>query len=705
MKLGGILLAIIVAVLALACTKEVVKEVPREVVVEKEVIKEVPVEKIVTEQVIKEIPKEIVVEKEVVREVPKEIIVKEQVIKEVPKEVIVKEEVIKEVVKQVVVKEQVIKEIPKEIIVKEEVIKEVVKQVVVVATPAPVMMDKEIIPTRETSLVFGTGGDQYTSSDNFNPYTLGGLSLLWAGVHQGAIESLFYWNSETGEVPGWQAEGFDFSSDFKEFTIKLRDGVKWSDGRPFSADDLVFTINMLKNNAPILQYSADVRERVGIARVVDAETVRITLNEPNPRYVFDQWMSIYSSVYVVPKHIWEGKDPLTFTNFDQEKSWPVFTGPYRFKQGSATEMIWDIRPDWWAAETGFKQFPAVERLTFIPVGGEDTTSAAMIAGQIDYAAGLGRSTLETVLDRNPNVISFTDETGGGRGYGAYAWIDPCPRFLGFNSLAKPFDDPDIRWAINHAIKKDDIVNIALEGTTWVTWHLLPEYKGLISYVKANEDLLETYPVNEYNPQKTEQLMTAKGYAKDGQGFWSKDGERLSFVVQASGEFEKPAPLLTQNLRDAGFEVDFKFPQGAAYADLLSTGQAEVFTNIGCAFQDPHRMFDQFHKRFVVPIGERALGLGHRAEQSTRWSHDEYSRIVDEMAQTFPADPKMEELVRSGFEILLEELPIIPMFQATFTFAANTEHWQNFPTQQNDYAPPAWWWAGTKLWITRLERSQ
>jgi peptide/nickel transport system substrate-binding protein len=586
------------------------------------------------------------------------------------------------------------------VVVKEQVVKEVV----VVATPV-MAMEKEAPPTRATSLILSSWGDHIAVTDNFNPYIPGGLSSLVYGVHQGMIESLFYQNLATGEVPAWQAEGFDFSPDFKEFTIKLRDGVKWSDGRPFSAEDMVFTINMLQDNAPTLQYSGDVRERVSSAWVVDAQTVKFSLNEPNPRYVLDQWSSVFSSVYVVPKHIWEGKDPLTFTNFDQDKGWPIFTGPYRFERGSTTEMNWARRPDWWAIETGFKTLPAPQRLTVVPTGGEDTTSALLISNQIDYTVNLGRGALETVMARNPKIIGYTDETGGGRGYGAYSWIDPCPRFIGFNAMAEPFDNPDIRWAINHAIKKDEVIATAFEGATWSSWHLLPEYKGYLSLVMANEDLLDTYPVDEFNLQKTEQLMTKSGYTKDSGGFWSKDGKRLSFVIQSSGEFAKPAPLITQNLRDAGFEADFKYPQGAAYADLLATGRAEVFTNIACAFQDPHRMFDQFHKRFVVPIGERAGGIGHRAEQSTRWANDEYSRIVDEMGRTFPGDSKMDGLVRSGLEILMEELPVIPMFQAFHIFAANTEYWQNWPTLENAYDAPAWWLASTIQWLARLEPAQ
>src|SRR5207249_5190371 len=105
------------------------------------------------------------------------------------------------------------------------------------------------------------------------------------------------------------AESYTYNKDFTEVTFKLRKGVEWSDGQPFTADDMVFTINMLKNNAPALGgWSVEMQAWVKDATAADAQTAKITLTNPYPRFVFNDFaVRIYNTIYPVPKHIWEGK--------------------------------------------------------------------------------------------------------------------------------------------------------------------------------------------------------------------------------------------------------------------------------------------------------------------------------------------------------------------------------------------------------------
>ena len=679
--LAVIVTGALLLVLAAACgaEKEIV-EVEKEVVVKEEVVKEVPVEVIVREEVVKEVP----VERVVVKEVPVEKIVKEVVEVEVEKrvEVPVEKIVEKEVVKIVEVEKPVVVE------------REVEKIVVATPVPAPVMMEKGP-PGRSDTLIFSWWGPDLHATNVWNPYTPGGC--VSCGQHQTSIESLFYFTRPQGVVP-WLAEGFDFSPDFKEFTITLRDGVTWSDGRPFTAEDVVFTLDMLRENAPALQFASDVVERVNLARAPDAKTVKIFLKDPNPRWVFQNFTTVYNSIYPVPKHIWQGENPLTLKNYDPEQGWPVSTGPYTLGKSTATELIWELRDDWWAAETGFQKLPDVRRVVYAPGGGEDVKAAALATGQVDYASHMSRGTISKALEQNPKLVTWA-----GKDFGP-AWVDPCSFVIGFNNMAEPFDNADVRWAINHAINKADIVKIPLEGTANVGWHLLHD-SGILydRYVEPNMDLLDKYPVTEYSPDKSAERMTNAGFTKDSDGFWSKDGERLTFEIEG-GDLGKSQPLVTKNLRDAGF--DTKFLSGdAAYLDRLSTGKAKVWTNIACAFNDPHRMFDQWHGRFAAPIGEKAQGVGHRAEQSSRYNNPEYDALVEEMARIFPGDSTMDGLVRQGLEILLRDLPVIHMYQVPTDYLANTEHWTNWPAHDNRYASPAWWWGASIHWITKLESTK
>ena len=76
---------------------------------------------------------------------------------------------------------------------------------------------------------------------------------------KGIYEALFYTNLNTGELIPWQAESYTYNDDFTEITLKLRDGVTWCDGTKFTADDVKYTLEMLRDNRPTLSYSTDLQ--------------------------------------------------------------------------------------------------------------------------------------------------------------------------------------------------------------------------------------------------------------------------------------------------------------------------------------------------------------------------------------------------------------------------------------------------------------
>src|SRR5918993_5924443 len=120
-----------------------------------------------------------------------------------------------------------------------------------------------------------------------NPYSLNNEDFRNSIINM--FEPLFYYNSNTDEVIPWLATGLDYAPDFSSVTVKLRDGVTWSDGQPFTADDVVYTLEMLiangKGKKDLVQ-SAGVADTVkGVAKL-DRLAVRIDLTSPDPRFAF-----------------------------------------------------------------------------------------------------------------------------------------------------------------------------------------------------------------------------------------------------------------------------------------------------------------------------------------------------------------------------------------------------------------------------------
>ena len=228
-----------------------------------------------------------------------------------------------------------------------------------------------------------TCAGQIQDYDSFNPFLPGSISSTG---HNFLYEPLYFYNpygEEQNLIP-WIATGHEYNDDFTEVTIYLRDGVKWSDGTPWTAADLVFTIDMLKQNAPVLNASVDMELWVAEASVVNDLQAKIALKSPNPRFVFEYLTNNFGNgIPIVPKHIWEGKDAKTFANLDIQRGWPVISGPYRLVRSEPQQRIWDLRQDWWAAEIGFRRLPRVERLIYLPYMDEDKRVQLLIDNQMD----------------------------------------------------------------------------------------------------------------------------------------------------------------------------------------------------------------------------------------------------------------------------------------------------------------------------------
>lgn len=554
---------------------------------------------------------------------------------------------------------------------------------------------QEDVP-RENTLVFENISQRVTTPENYNPLLNG--TLKHAGLQQIGFESLFYYNYETGEIVPWLAEGFEYNDDFSEVTINLREGAMWSDGEPFNADDVVFSINLLIENAPELQFSNDHASFVDSIEAVDDYTVKITLKGPNPRYVFDVFaVRIYNSTYIVPEHIFADVDPLTFANFDLEQGYPVTTGPYELVISNQTETVWDRRDTWWAAEIGFQEMPAPERIIFLTAGSEERRAAMAINNELDTLWLMGRSTFETVVAQNPDVESWYPEP-------PYAYLDPCPRFLVVNNMVAPFDNPDLRWAVSYAIDRDALVEIAWEGLTTTNEWLLPGYAPLEEYMDTVTDLFEEYPTLEYNLDKVDEIMTNNGYTKDDVGLWvDENGDRIEMdlVIRQGEAFQvKMAPVLAELLQRAGFDASFKLQDIGAFTETLNSGRANAWIDVSCgSVRDPYRTLDNYHSRHAPPLGETATGA------RARFANEAYDAIVDEMAQTGADDPKMFELFRDALEIWLPELPAMPLTEASLLSSFNNHYWTNWPTVDNNYVHPGHWWSTALLLVTNVEPAQ
>ena len=519
-------------------------------------------------------------------------------------------------------------------------------------------------------------GGQMADYDRFNPYLPNSSSRTgWNFLY----EPLYFYNAyrEEDNLIPWIAEGHEFNEDFTEVTVTIRDGVKWSDGERWTAADMVFTMEMLKANAPELTFSTDMQTWVREAVAVDDLTVRITLNAPNPRFIFTYFTHNFDNgVVIVPKHIWEGKDPKTFANFDPANGLPVITGPYEMAMSTPQQKVWDRRQDWWAKETGFRDLPAVQRIIYLTWMEETKRVQSLIANDIDTCLDLRPPNIEAVLDANPKVTTWTGREP------PYGYLDWWPISLGFNILEEPFSDVEIRRAISHAIDREQLVKVGWNNAGSPTLLPLPNFPPLARWSDPIQDLVQASEVGRYDLEETSRIMTRKGWRRDEAGFWSRKGERLKMLIDIYTIFQDLTPVLIAQLQKAGFDANFrKTPD--AYT-RMSQGLAKAYlSGNGGSVRDPYFTLRLYHSRFLQPTGTATQNFW-------RWKNEEFDALVDRMGETATDDPELARLFRQAMEIWLRELPSIPLVQWYHRIPHNETYWTNWPNARNPYINSAYW---------------
>lgn len=549
------------------------------------------------------------------------------------------------------------------------------------------------IPRNRTLIMAGLGGEHpggFTDIELFNSYAPG---LSRSGFTQACTEGLFYYNMIGDEFIPWIAEGYEYNADFTEVVVKIRQGVEWSDGTPYTAKDVAFSLNLLLQN-PDLGYAGEIIDTVKSAEAVDDLNVKIVLTSVNPRFVFDK-LTFHADLGVpmVPAHVFEGQDPATFTNYDQEKGWPLCTGAWKLVYSDVQRKIWDLREDWWGAKTGFHPLPKVERMVFLPGMDENTMVQLISNNEIDLAFSFTAQNMELAQSQNAKLTTFSDKP-------PFGFLDWWPISLAFNTEIEPFNNPDVRWAISYSLNRDQIIDVAFKKTTTAIKLPYPGYPGMQPFFDSVGDLLEQYPTTEFNLDKAAELMTKNGYEKDGEGFWVKDGKRITFEIITFPQHPSTtpqAPVITEQLRKAGFDASFLLP--ADFVTRIQTGSAHAFLwGHGGSMRDPYATLERlYHIKHVKPTGE-AIPFTNLY----RWKNQEFSDIVDQMQGLQEDDPKLKELFHQAMEIWLPELPDVMTIETVILLPRNTTYWTNWPTAENPYVHEGFWHRTANLFLVELQ---
>ncbi|MBV8132755.1 MAG: ABC transporter substrate-binding protein [Alphaproteobacteria bacterium] len=534
----------------------------------------------------------------------------------------------------------------------------------------PIARDRTMI------LVWGGREGRWVDWDLWNPYSIGsnhqnGPNLVY--------EPLAYYSAFADKTYMWLAESYAFVPDFKRLTIKTRPGIAWSDGEPFGAEDVAYTLNTLRDLGPKVRWGVDVQQAVEKATAADADTVVIDFKIPAPRFFFFMTYKYDIGVYIVPKHIFEGQDWTTFKHFDLGKKWPVTTSPWQVVDASPQQKVFNRRSAWWAADRKLAPLPAVERNIWLPFAGEQQAAQALITDQLDAGTGMQPATFPTMFRKNPKITTYTGQSS------PYGYMDWWPISLYVNNERPPFDDKDVRWALSYYLDRKQLIEVGYLGANTPSNLPLPPYPPLLPYFDTVKDLLAKHDTNEFAPKKGDSLLAAKGFKKDGGGFWADaQGKRLNVDIIGFGA-SGPAmgPVLAEMLKRRGVEAGMGLPPDFDSRFQKGDYDGAIYGH-GGSINEPYATLRLYQGASIAVPG------AHQANFS-RWKNADYDKLVDEAYVTAPDDTKkLSDIWRRAMEIWLPELPDIQLVQNYHRIPWDTTYWKNWPTEENAYVNGAHW---------------
>ena len=225
----------------------------------------------------------------------------------------------------------------------------------------------------------------------------------------------------------------------------------------------------------------------------------------------------------------------------------------------------------------------------------------------------------------------------------------------------------------------------------------PDFPALKQYTDGTKALLQRYPVDDFDRQKTAQIMQLKGWVKDDEGFWAEDGKRFKIVIEIFAFMMDFAPVLVEQLRQAGFDATFRSTSDSY--TRMSSGHAQAFIfGHGGSVRDPYFTLRLYHSQFVQPTGSSTPNFW-------RWKNAEFDRIVDEMGKTDPADSQLAVLFHEALEVWLPNLPAVPLLQFYHRIPHNQTYWKNWPSETNPYINTAYWHRTFLLLLLGLQPAQ
>ena len=445
------------------------------------------------------------------------------------------------------------------------------------------------------------------------------------------------------------AESWEVSRDGLTYTFKLKKGVKWHDGKPFTARDVAFTFYSVLDpkvttphrgyfdalvGFPELTNKDNPKKPEELAQkpieVIDDHTIRFRL-----RYPYGAFLAVLVNprAGIIPEHLLKGVD-LNTAEYNRK---PIGTGPFKFVEWKRGErIVLEANPDYHAGR------PALDRLIYRVIPDDVVLLQELRAGGVDF---IERPPL-TEVGRLKQTAGLKVLTADNTSY----------TYFGFRQDLAPFDDVRVRRAFYHAIDIPAIVREVLQGYGTISNGQFPPGTW------AFDPSVKPYA---YDPNRAKALLAEAGWKPGPDGILTKDGKRLSFSLrhdQADQTVKDTAIIIQEFLKKVGVEATIEPLDWPTFVKKLFASDFEGIVVGWTNFHDPDPFaYSIWHSgqwkarnfaHYKNPRADAALEAARRAgDQAERKRHyAEFSKILMEDAPyVFLYFPQQVYVTRQSYD--------------------------------------------------------
>ena len=507
-----------------------------------------------------------------------------------------------------------------------------------------------------------TGSGDPAFVRNFNPYTATGLPS--GQFVQGAFYEPLVVVGEGGLKPvPWLARTWTWNNGDKTLTLGLAKGVKWSDGKPLTSTDVVYSLTAGHQNA--------VMDRIGLTgagnniasiRTKGAYGVVITLKTPDSQFI----AATLNRQFVVPQHIWANvADPTTFLNSN-----PVASGPFdRITRFTTQDYVFSKNLHYWQA--GLPKVPCLE---YVQAASNDAALALIQSGQVDWTHNFV-----------PNVDQAYVAKDSKHFHAFYATA-AYPISLTLDTTQYPYSLTAFRKALSLAIDRSSVSKLGEYGYAPPTDAI--GLNGLFpGWVQDPTVKAEAKAAAKYDPTAAKALLTANGFTYKGSTLLDPKGNPVKLdihVISGWSDWVASNQIITSNLRAIGIDsnVALEPDWGSWQPNAMSTKNPTLLWQ-GASQGSPYGYFyANLSQNAFIPAGQDGTPTGN-------WEHYADPQATTLLSQwKVTLDSKKQQQIATQLEkIWLNDLPIVPLFIGPRWSTYSTKYFHCYDTPKNFFGDP------------------